>query len=98
MAVSIEKKGRRDFTSGFVLYHTLHIHVHVQNRHVFFCKTFISLPDNLYKNMKLKSNLICFVIVSDKQINKKLNNFEKKWKDTNRLVQYRIRRKNKQDK
>lgn len=48
--------------------------------------------------MKLKSNLICFVIVSDKQINKKLNNFEKKWKDTNRLVQYRIRRKNKQDK
>lgn len=33
--------------------------------------------------MKSKSNLICLVIVSDKQINKKLNNFEKKkWKDT----------------
>lgn len=96
MAVSIEKKGRRDFTSGFVLYHTLHIHV--QHRHVFFCKTFISLPDNLYKNMKSKSNLICLVIVSDKQINKKLNNFEKKMEGYNRLVQYRIRRKNKQDK
>lgn len=71
-----KKKGRRDFTSGFVFYHTWHIHV--QYRHVFFCKTFISLPDNLYKNMKSKSNLICLVIVSDKQINKKLNNFEKR--------------------
>lgn len=47
--------------------------------------------------MKSKSNL-CLVKLSDKLLNKKLNNFEKKkMEGYTRLVQYRIRRKNKQD-